>query len=537
MLHKKKPLKKTLQSSVPLLLTIFALFVLKIFIIKFFCQALPFSKTSLVYNVFRFLMNIFLTFLWFWITFTLCRNHHYREVTGRTFFKDKKKYYTYSYRELLEYFNLTSAEPHKLDTSNFPKISWKEAENYFIFGTQKKRLICVDAFCESNLLVAGPPGSFKTSGVIIPNAMQFPGSILAIDIKSDIYNFCKGKREIVRFCPDSPTALQDSAHFNPFAGINEMNIADKKLFVEHIALILIPDSCSGDAAIYFTSRARKAMCGIIFLLLERAPQHNLSFPDFVHATLSKDLFYWTKEAHKGSSTEAFEYLASFANNNEKNLSGVYDALCNALLGFSNPVLDELLCDNGNCISISMLEQGKNIFLQISQEHLQTSYANLLTLVMQTFSDAFSRRPDLSTGAKLRPILCLCDEFPALTFSTDLITTALSTHRSKGIIWCLAIQNLSQLQARYGQTGTRTILGNTNYQAILSSNDLDSSTYWSRLFGTKKVLKITDSESGRSISETKEPVFCPEDFSDLGSEMILYYKGKYCRCEKINCYKS
>ena len=140
---------------------------------------------------------------------------------------------------------------------------------------------------------------------------------------------------------------------------------------------------------------------------------------------------------------------------------------------------------------------------------------------------------------------LLDEFPQLTFSYQLINTNLSTLRSKSVICMLLQQNLSQLEYRFQQTGARSILGNCNYQIILGSNDINSSKTFSDTFGIKKVLKISNSETtskndstGRSIQEATEKVFPPEYFGDLPAQnkMIIYFKGKYLECNKLNCYK-
>ena len=228
---------------------------------------------------------------------------------------------------------------------------------------------------------------------------------------------------------------------------------------------------------------------------------------------------------------------------KKNVSGAYDALSSALVSFSNPVLDELLQRRSDSISIDALEEGSDIYLQISQEHLD-AYAPLFTLLIQSFSTAFTRRPDSSSGIKNRPILMLLDEFPQLTFSYRMINSNLSTLRSKSVICMLIQQNFSQLEYRYQPIGARSITGNCNYQIILGSNDIESSKHFSELFGNKKVLKVGNSltesnqtASGKSVQEAEEKVFPPEHFGDLpaSGKMVLYFKGKYAECEKLNCY--
>ena len=502
------------------------------------CNYLKMTESHLLYNIYKMAVPIGLAAIWLILVITVCRNKYYKYLTGRKFWRDNRKYKR-NYHELVEYFR--NAEPHKLDTSTFKKVPWRSAKG-IIFGTDKGRLIQIPSNSECNIAIFGPPGSGKTSGIAIINAMSFQGSVLAVDVKGDLYNYVSkhSHRKIVRFCPDSPTALADSVRFDPFAELNQMNDTDKKLYLESVATVLIPDEGGSDGN-YFSTRARKMFQGITHLILHNNP--NASFPDVIHAILQGNVFEWVTKAIESDCEPAKELLASFYGNSEKNVSSAYDALTTALVYFSNPILDELLSKKGNCISIKTLEQGTDLYLQISQEHLD-AYAPLFTLLIQSMSTAFTKRPDSSTGVKNRPILMLLDEFPQLTFSYKLINSNLSTLRSKSVICMVIQQNLAQLEYRYQPTGARSILGNCNYQIILGSNDINSSKVFSDTFGKKKVLKISNSETtsqnnttGRSIQEATEKVFEPEYFGDLSSnhKMIIYFKGKYCECQKLNCY--
>lgn len=521
--------------------TIFAiaLVIANDYIFNISCRYLNITERSPFYQLYQLAVPIGLAALWFMVVFTICRDKSYRYKTGRSYGHDNGKYKR-SYSELVEYFK--DAEPHKLDTSEFKKIPWREAKG-IIFGVDNGKLIQIPSNSECNIAIFGPPGSGKTSGIAIINAMTFQGSVLAVDVKGDLYNYVSKHtdRKIVRFCPDSPTALRDSVRFDPFAELSKMDDTDKKLYLESVATVLIADEGGSDGN-YFTTRARKMFQGITHLILHKNP--DTSFPEVIHAILQGNVFEWVTRAIESDCEPAKELLASFYGNSEKNVSSAYDALTTALVHFSNPVLDELLSKSGNCISIKTLEDGTDLYLQISQEHLD-AYAPLFTLLIQSMSTAFTKRPDSSTGVKNRPILMLLDEFPQLTFSYKLINSNLSTLRSKSVICMVIQQNLSQLEYRYQPTGARSILGNCNYQIILGSNDINSSKVFSDTFGVKKVLKISNSETtaqnnstGRSVQEATEKVFLPEYFGDLSAEnkMIVYFKGKYCECKKLNCYK-
>lgn len=486
---------------------------------------------------FKLLPLLFLS-IWAVIFFSHCRNQSYRYQTGRNYSYDAG-HYKRSYRWLIDYFK--DAEPHKLDTSSFPEQTWRETKG-LIFGMDRKKIISIPSGSECNIAIFGPPGSGKTSGIAIINAMQFEGSVLAVDIKGDIYNYVhkNSDRKIIRFAPDTPDALQISCHFDPLAGFKTMSETDQKLYLENMATILIPDEGGNDGN-YFATRARKLFQGISHLILHENP--DASFPTIIHAILKGNVFDWVTQSIESDCETSKELLASFYGNNEKNVSGAYDALTTALIHFSNPILDELLTGGKNCVSIDSLEQSYDVYLQIAQEHLD-AYAPIFTLLIQSFSTGFTKRSDSSTGIKNRPILMLLDEFPQLTFSYKMINSNLSTLRSKSVICMIIQQNLSQLQHRYQPTGTQSIIGNCNYQIILGSNDINSSKTFSETFGMKKVLKISNNithssqaSSGRSVQEAEIRVFPPEYFGDLSaqSKMIIYFKGKYAEISKINCY--
>ncbi len=504
---------------------------------------------SVLYKLVNALSNIIIIATIIAIIMAVFNYKYYYHMTGRSIIKDKAKY-NLSYSKLLEFHQ--NSEPNKMDISQYPNKPWQK-EKGIIIGTSDKKLISISSDSEGNIAVFGSPGSGKTSGIAIPSAVCFEGSVLAVDIKGDIYNAVSKstKRKIYRFCPDNPNALTESCRFDPLLGIENMTITEQKAFFENMSIVLIKyDGCDKDN--YFVSRARKAFVGIVFLLLHQNP--DISFPEIIHSILKGNIFDFVKEAIKSDCIIAKEYLASFYGNNPNNVSGVYDTITSALVTFSNPVLDVLLSrEKSNTtqgltpsISIEALEKGYDIYLQISQEHL-TSYAPLFTLIMQNISTAFTRRPDTSTGAKNRPILMLLDEFPQLTFSQTLINTNLSTLRSKSVIIMLIQQNLSQLDIKYSSEGTNSILGNCNCQIILDSNDTKSSAKFSEKFGEKEVIEMSNSysyskgnktSSSNSVHFKKVRVFPPEYFGSLPSKsaLIMYYKGKYIELKKINCYK-
>ncbi len=244
--------------------------------------------------------------------------------------------------------------------------------------------------------------------------------------------------------------------------------------------------------------------------------------------------------------EAKELLSPFFGNNEKNISGGYQTMCKRLNLYSDPVLDELLTFKKGCtISVDALDKGYDIYLQITEENL-TAWGGLLTMVIESFSHDFLRRPDTSTGARNQFVLMMLDELSSLHLSYDLLNLNLSKLRSKSVLSAIILQNLPQLQRLYTPIGAESILGNCHVQAVLGANDTTTASYFSKKLGDKHDLKYSNSVSGsgsdkKSSSNTNEvevPVYKPADVSDIGAnaENILCIQGKYTFLKKLNCYK-
>ena len=518
-----------------------------------------FLATYFIGNFFKIPAYIIFAGIWFISLFIYERNTIYYDKTGRSYIYDHRKY-NRTFFELIDYFH--DADPHRLDPQSFKKEYWKEA-NGIIFGTTDDgRLIKIPSNTECNIFVAGMMGSSKTTGVVIPTCLQYGGSILAVDIKGDIYNACHNKRKILRFCPDltdengKNIALENSCSFNPFNGVSKMTTTEKKLYISNIAMTLIPDDGGSDGN-YFTSRARKLFIGIVYYLMDK--KADITFPEVLHAIIHqrqpngfnmknfpKTVFDWVIAISESDCMVAIEQVSSLIGNNEKNISGAFDSLTTALTPFSNEILDVLLSGKGHCISLKDFEQGSDFFLQISQKNLDV-YSPIFTMIITSLMNSFMDRPDSSVYRRNRPILIILDEFPQLTFSYKQMNAVLSTLRSKSVQSMLISQNVSQMAHKFQNDGWRAILGNCNFQLILKSNDALTQKHFSTLFGTRKVLKISNSDTdmasmapkqnlNRTVQETREPIYQPEDFGDLGRKMCIYFNGKRIEANKIKSWE-
>lgn len=427
--------------------------------------------------------------------------YQYHKATKRSYYKDRLAYRR-PYGAMKRFYE--TADPYRLDVDTLPVERWRDAEGV-ILGKSGGKLIKRPSSGVGNLAVFSLPGGGKTTSQIIPSAMRFEGSVLAVDIKGDILNFAQkhGDRLIQVFDPEDP---ERSAHYNPFDGMDKLTVLERKTAIEQIAFVLLPDTGEKDGK-YFLDGGRDYFCGVALYML-----HNdfaTTLPKVARAIVEGNAFDWANTVVAGPCNLAKSYLASYIGSNEKNVAGAYGTVAKAVRPFAYGALSVLLEPGQNVISPASLEEGQDIYIEIPQDKIKL-YAPVTTIIVQQFLMAFMQRKDISTGEELRPILFLLDEFPQLQFDYDTLMAALSTLRSKRVSLFLAFQSIAQANHRYGNAGFRAIMDTCAYISIMSAQDPDSREYFSKLCGTHNYLKVTTSydsnkQKTTSISEEREPV--------------------------------
>lgn len=472
-------------------------------------------------------MQLLFLALWCCMYFQTVRNIRYRDITGRKSYSKDHGRYKRSYYELIEYFQ--DANPYKLDIKKLPIESWKTTEGV-ILGKVGMRLIKRDSAGEGNFALFGGPGTHKTTSQIIPTALRFSGSVLAIDIKGDILHWTQGKRKIKVFNPEDP----QSYHFNPLYGIENMSMTERTSLIESFANVILEDDPKDK---YFIPGGRDFFCGIALYILNK--NIHTTFPEIINALLHGNAIQWVKTIVASNCDEAKDYLSSYYGTNETNVSGCYNTACVAVRTFNAGELNTLLDRAENTLSPQDLEDGYDIYIELPQDKIK-KYAKISSIMIQTFMTSFLRRPDSSSGEKARPIIFLLDEFPQLNFDWDILSAALSTLRSKQTSVFLSQQSIAQLESKYGTTHYREIIDNCRYISIMNAQDPTSRTFFQKLIGTEKVLKVSNSQNSkdtsRNITEAREYIYQPEDFGNLGEDVVIYVNGKYIQAQKTNCFE-
>lgn len=486
---------------------------------------LDFKYFKISDGVISMIVYVVLAIIFASVVFLYERSTIYTDKThGRKYGPDHAKYKRF-WAELIEYFK--DADPYKIEPETLPKEVWEQAEG-IILGKVGPRLVKRPSAGVGNLASFGLPGSGKTKSQIAPTAARFAGSCLVFDIKGDILSKTRRFRKKVKiFSPGEPDT---SCHFNPLYGIQDMSLSNRDKYIQKMAAIIIKEEPKDP---FFYRGARSFFSGIFLFILSK--NIDTSFPEIIKMIINGNAIDWVMQIRESTCTEAQAYTNSFYGTNEKNVAGCYQHLCDAVRIYGIGDLATLLDGKGECISAAALEDGYDVYLEIPQDEIIT-LAPITNVIVENFTTSFMKRSDNSSDkGKRPPILIMLDEFPQLNFDLQSLLAGMQTLRSKDVSYFLAMQSVSSLSDRYGDDGFRQVIDACAYISVMSAQDPKSREYFQKLIGTRKILKVSNSEnsniSSRSIQETREPIFQPEDFGNLNGKVVIVANGKYVVADK------
>ena len=480
--------------------------------------------------------------LWCTITFLVFRETVFMFCTdGRLFIKETlttKKGFFY----LLFFYK--KADAHKIRKLDLPKLHWTQASGAIISHIGSHLIYKPTEGDGENIGVFGIPGVGKSEsvgktsalrwGMSPDNRRQYAG-VYCIDYKGDTSIATQPFRNIHFFEPEHP---ERSYHFDPFAGIYDMDPEVRSEYLEKLAAVLLPDDKSGGNGQYFIETGRDFFVGATHYYLGLEGNETASFPEVVNYIIHTNPVDLITNARNSDNDEARAYLDSYYKNNEKNLSGSLSELVKKIRTFKKSSLFELLNSDGPTISTATLDAGIDVYIKISLENKANFYSLVGLITMQFLNNFAARTEDPVKRKNLKPVLMILDELPAMKLSFEFLSESLSLLRSKKISCLLISQNLDQWKALYGDAYT-ALLGNIHILSVLSVNDNPTRQYFSENAGTHDYFTETTTHTqdgkSRTISiKEGQPIFRPADFGHLTDKSAGRYESItiiYGKCAK------
>lgn len=405
----------------------------------------------------------------------------------------------------------------------------------FIFGLQGKNKVYLEKEKEGHITVFGGSGLGKTSALLIPSLRKWDAPFFAIDISGDISSNVKvDKDKRIMIEPENP---YKSAAYNVFYLIDRAKEeAEKRLRLEQLVMLIveIPQNAN-DANLYFLETARKILLAAMLAFYDIG----MDFTEICKTVFFNNITDLVGIIEETDNELAMGYIKPLLSENEKNISGAKGALNSKIKIFADnenmeTILRRSYGRQSNFFYPEMLEE-KRVFLKISDKK-QEYYAPFMHIVVAQILEYISGRK-YEKGKDERILLAL-DEFASMGYFDVL--SPFRKFRKNGCNLCILTQSLADLDLVYSEKERKVILDNSKYIAVLSATDNSTREYFSNLIGKQEVQKKSTSQGrggiSTSISTQKEYVIEPEEWKNLGEELIVIHQGGFIRLKKNYYFK-
>lgn len=390
-----------------------------------------------------------------------------------------------------------------------------------------------------NVLAACPPGSGKTQGLMIPNCLNWPGSLVALDTKGDCYARTAGFRASVGqevYQLNFLSREYRTHQYDPFAyvsGDKNFRVAD----IEKIAHYLCPNPPPpGDP--FWASGARDMFRAIALYLLDTNKPCTLgTILDTVETpeelqTFAKRII---KEAMAGKITlndQSVRDLSKIASRPDKTHGGVKDQLTAALAPLKNPLVR--FATSANTFDLRELRcKPMSIYLNVARPDIPV-LRPIINLFFQQLVD-LNMVVEYGQDPKHKNELLLgLDEFAQLG-RLDAVFEGITFFRSFGIRALVLLQSPSQNRTTYSVEGAKTFEQSFDCSVFFSpaARDIETADLVSRLLGDQTVKGKSESKKkgfetkhdSTSTNDQKRPLLLPQEVLRMSlKKQILIVSG-------------
>jgi type IV secretion system protein VirD4 len=409
---------------------------------------------------------------------------------------------------------------------------------------------------QQGVALAAPPRAGKGTGVVVPNLLHWPDSVICVDIKRENWQLTAGFRQKhghACFLFDPFAEDGRTAHWNPFHYVSAEPMK-RVNDLQRIAEMLYPDPPNVDP--FWTASARSLFLGIALYLFE-TPSIPKTIGEVLRQGMASDNEgfgeHWKRlvEGRKSGphplSRECVRALYDIIDLAPVTGSSIRKTFTSRLDLWLNPILDAATATNDFDLR-KLRSKPFSIYVGVNPDDLHRLRPVLALFFQQAIGLQTRALPEHDSSAK-RQVLMLLDEFTALG-RIPIIAESISYLPGYNVRVLLVIQTPAQLREVYGSHGADIMLKSLGARIVFAPKDhADAREISDELGNTTIKVKsyssplwdLSSSKGKRSrsvnVSEQRRPLLLPQEVKELGSEeAIIFYEGlRPIRCRKIRYY--
>lgn len=378
-----------------------------------------------------------------------------------------------------------------------------------------------------------PTRSGKGVGLVIPTLLTWPASVIAYDIKKELWSATAGWRRQFSYCWRFEPTASDSVRFNPLLEIRkgEYEVRD----VQNVADILVDPDGSKERHDHWEKTGHSLLVGVILHVLYAEKDKSLSgvakFLSDPGRGINDTLDYMLAYQHLGDRPHPVVAACAreMKNKSENELSGVVSTAMSFLGLYRDPVISRNTAVSDFRIHDLMnADRPVSLYLVVPPSDIDRTKP-LIRLILNQLGRRLTECLDASGTHKRNRLLMMLDEFPSLG-RLGFFETELAFMAGYGIKCFMIAQSLNQIEKAYGQNNS--ILDNAHVRVTYGALDERTAKRISDLLGQATEKRIQKNLSGgrlapwlghimESEQETPRPLLTPGEVLQLpGSEALV-----------------
>ena len=408
-----------------------------------------------------------------------------------------------------------------------------------------------------SVMLSAPTRSGKGVGVVIPNLLNWPDSVVVLDIKGENYDITAGYRAahgqaVYAFSPFDENAR--SHRWNPLTAVRSSPLHRVGDLLT-IGQVFFPNDGGGTSSeAFFNDQARNLFLGLGLVLLETS-----SLPRTIGEMLRQSsgkgrslkdhlsgLITQRREEGNPLSDECTDALQRLLSNSENTLSSVVATFNAPLTIFADAVVDAATSADDFKLE-DVRRRHISVYVRIPPNRLANARPLLNLFFSQLVSLNTQALPEQDPTLKVQCLL-VNDEFTAMG-RVGVITNAAAFLAGYNLRLLTVVQAMSQLDAVYGDKEARTFATNHGLQILYAPREQRDADEYSAMLGhfTERATSRGRSRSfsghgsstfSRNESEQRRALLLPQEFKELGSErlVVIFENCKPILAEKIRYYR-
>lgn len=417
-----------------------------------------------------------------------------------------------------------------------------------ILGKMGKKFIMLDG--QQGAICAAPPRSGKGTGLVQPNMLAWPGSVVLLDIRQESYRITSGFRaqmsDVYLFNPVAEDGR--TMQWNPLSYVSDdlvLRIDD----LQKIAGMLSPDPADSDS--FWTASCRSLFLGLALYVFE-TPGLPRTMGELVrqimHSTEKTIGEHWAKlindraEAGTPLSSVCVSALSDFINTSSNTQSSIRKTFTAKLELWLNPMVDA--ATSANSFDLRDLRKKKiSVYIGVRPADLDRLQLILNLFFQQVIDLNTSEMPEDNPALK-HQLLLMMDEFTAVG-RMPIFAKAISFLGGYNVRPFIIVQGISQLRSTYGADIAETIQTCCAALIVYAPKEQKHANEVSEMLGDMTVKtkskshRVMQASSGSvTASDHARRLLKPQEVKEIGqaNEIIFIENLKPIFCSKISYWK-